>query len=678
MRKSALKIFIILLLTTLLASLLTTLLSCKAQAAVDLPEEKVTASIIYDKDEDKYLSPGMVTVIRPEEQKGEMRSLPDLLDETPGLRVIRLQGRNGYSVASVRGSTSSQVAVYVDGVLMNLHSESAVDLSSIPVDNIERVEVYRGYIPAKFGAQAMGGVINIVTKTPEKPKTEVLLGMGSFGRWKGNLSHSTVLWGGKFFASLGYETYDGNFNYWNDAGTPYNNDDDYEGERRGNSFNNTDLLLKWEDAHWKARVSWVRRNRELPLVAPNLDRPGVDQRPSALLDTDRQDFSIGRTQTSGVVNWAWEAAYTKQNRQYDSRRGSAPSQIGAAYVTKSEYDASKFEFTLNASAPLGERHFLEFLAGYSHENLDVRGDVVTEHNGISEYDTADWNIGLQDTIALDSAGSFLLTPSIRFHEIDGESHFTWQAALTKEFAPNWMIKGAYGTYARAPNMYERYGDGAFVRTSEGDLNWETGTQFDLGVIWSGTANALGEARTNVSLSAFWRDTDDLIEFFMTDPKYGRYTNIAKSEVKGVEFAAGLEWERWGFSVSATWMEGTNKTPDAGSVRYYGMALPNRPNWSASARLTRKFNKGSIFTEYQYIGENYVDSSEKVLFDARNIFNIGVKYDFSDATHLTIGVNDVFNNADDWKMRPDGYNGPTRMLWYPVEGRTYYLTLNMEF
>ena len=93
-------------------------------------------------------------------------------------------------MASVRGSTSSQVAVYVDGVLMNLGSEAAVDLSSIPVDDVERIEVYRGYVPAQFGAQSMGGVINVVTKNPRKPQTALSLGVGSFGRFKGTLSHS--------------------------------------------------------------------------------------------------------------------------------------------------------------------------------------------------------------------------------------------------------------------------------------------------------------------------------------------------------------------------------------------------------------------------------------------------------------------------------------------------------
>ncbi|MDR1472473.1 MAG: TonB-dependent receptor [Synergistaceae bacterium] len=651
-----------------------------SRAAVQLPEEEVVSSVIYDEDEDKYLSPGMVTVIRPEERAGEQRTLSDLLQEAPGIRVIRLQGRHGYSVASVRGSTSAQVAVYVDGVLMNLRSESAVDLSAIPADEVERIEVYRGYIPAQFGAQAMGGVINIVTKFPDRPETNVSLGTGSFGRYRGTLSHSARLGDGKFFGSFGYETYDGDFEYWNDNGTPYDTGDDYTGKRRGNGFENTDLMLKWQDDNWSVRGSWMRRNRDLAISAPGIDRPGVKFAPSALLDTERWDLSVGRQQSSGPVNWGWEAFYTKNEKEYD-RRSEISTGFGSDSVRKSEYDSSRAGISLNANMPIGERHFLELLAEYSDERLDVAGGMVGAHlNGISRYDMADWNLNIQDTIALDRAGAFLVTPSIRWHKMDDDDRFTWQVAVTKEFSSAWMLKGAYGTYARAPNMYERYGDGAFILPAPSGLRWESGTQFDLGVIWNGTASPLRSARSNISLSAFWRDTENLIEFIMENERRSWYENIAESEVKGVELEAAFDWERWNLALSGTWMDAINKTPgDSGGVRFNGKRLPNRPEWSGNARLTRRFGRGSAFVEYQYIGENYVDSSEKVLFDARSVVNLGVKYDLSPTTQLIAGVDDVFNEADEWRMHPDdGVNGPTRMLWYPVEGRAYYMTLNMEF
>ena len=660
--------------------ILFTLLSSIAQAAVNLPEELVTASLIHDDEDDKYLSPGAVTVIRPEERKGEQRTLPELLEDVPGLRLIKLRGRYGYSVASIRGSSSSQVAVYVDDALMNLQSEAAVDLSTIPIEEIERIEIYRGYIPAKFGAQAMGGVINIITKSPEAPLTSVSLGFGSFGRYKGALSRSDRLGDGKFFGSFGYETYDGNFDYWSDNGTPYNDADDYAGSRRHNGFTNTDLLLKWENENWRTALSFVRRNRELPGVAPGADKDESAYL-GAALDTDRWDFSLARSQASGALNWNWKVFYTSQSKEYDNKNIGSTGSIGGIGISHSEYDSTRIGVALDGSIPIGERHFLELRAEYLREQLNVKGDMIYEYfGGRDNYDSTEWNLGVQDTIALDAAGTFLITPSIRWHKLDGDSKFTWQAALTKEFSSNWMIKGTFGTYARAPNMYERFGDSAFILPPVSDLKWEEGTQYDIGVVWNGIIKPLGGARANMSLSGFMRETDDLIEFFMENPRYARYQNISKAEVKGVEIEGNLDWENWGLSFSATWMDAVNKTPDdSNSFRFDGKKLPNRPDWSATTRLTRKFNKGYAFAEYQYIGENYADASEKVVFEPRHVFNLGFGYDLSATTRITAGVNDIFDSAYDWQMNPDsGTEGPSRMLWHPVEGRSYYLTLNMKF
>ncbi|MDR1510926.1 MAG: TonB-dependent receptor, partial [Synergistaceae bacterium] len=455
--------------------------------------------------------------------------------------------------------------------------------------------------------------------------------------------------------------------------------DDYRGRRRDNGFENTDAMLKWEDAHWRARASWVRRNRDLPLAAPGRDVPGRPNNfPGALLDTTRWDLSLGREQDAGDVRWGLEVTYTEQKKKYDKR--TSHNVIGSQNISKSEYNAARLGIALDASVPLGERHFLEFLAEYSDERLNIKGDWISRNLGmLDKYDRSDRSVTLQDTISLDGAGTFLVTPSLRWHGQEDEDHLTWQIAFTKEFSPAWMLKGTFGTYARAPNMYERYGDGAFILPAEDDLVWETGSQYDIGVIWNGELREPWNARVNASLSGFWRDTDDLIEFMMDSPQFGIYANVAEAEVKGIEAEADIDWEKWNFGVSATWMEAKNRTPDTGASRSLGMWLPNRPRWAGSARVTRKFSRGSVFAEYRYTGANFADRAENVLFDSRGVINIGAKYSLSPSATLTVGVDDLFDEADDWRMYPaGGLNGPVRMLWYPVEGRSLYMTLDMEF
>jgi vitamin B12 transporter len=186
------------------------------------------------------------------------------------------------------------------------------------------------------------------------------------------------------------------------------------------------------------------------------------------------------------------------------------------------------------------------------------------------------------------------------------------------------------------------------------------------------------ANSSMILTYFGRESENLIEFDMESPNFGRYKNIADSHVNGVELEWRLAWDRWSLDMSGTYLDAVNDTPDdSGAVRFEGKRLPNRPEWAGSARLTRSFDRGSAYVEIQYTGENYGDSSEKTFFDARTVWNAGIKYSFSPRARLFIGVDDIFDTAKDWKLRPVE-NGPTRILWYPTEGRYFYATFEYLF
>lgn len=166
-------------------------------------------------DWESKLSPGTVTVIRPAEYKGEQKDLPDLLKMVPGVHVREVNGKGQYTVVTVRGSTAAQVGVFVDGVMTNLGGDAAVDISTIPVKNVERIEVYRGYIPARFGGTFIGGVINVVTKKPTKANISAELGKASFGGKSASLEVVSPLASGSLLVGLNYEAAKGDFPYHN-------------------------------------------------------------------------------------------------------------------------------------------------------------------------------------------------------------------------------------------------------------------------------------------------------------------------------------------------------------------------------------------------------------------------------------------------------------------------------
>ena len=184
----------------------------KAELAFDL--DGITVEAVRPDWETK-LSPGSVTVIRPDDYKGEQKTLPDLMRKVPGVHVREVNGKGQYTTVTVRGSTAAQVGVFVDGVLSNLGGDSAVDLSTIPVANVERIEVYRGYIPARFAGTFIGGVINIVTKKPEKADVSVEFGKSSYGGKKGAVEVTAPLGDGSLMFGTNYESSDGDFSYDN-------------------------------------------------------------------------------------------------------------------------------------------------------------------------------------------------------------------------------------------------------------------------------------------------------------------------------------------------------------------------------------------------------------------------------------------------------------------------------
>lgn len=186
-------------------------------SASDAPEFELAGITVEAKrpDWESKLSPGTVTVIRPEEYKGEQKDLPDLLKMVPGVHVREVNGKGQYTVVNVRGSTAAQVGVFVDGVMTNLGGDAAVDISTIPVKNVERIEVYRGYIPARFGGTFIGGVINVVTKKPTKANISAELGKASFGGKSASLEVVSPLASGSLLVGLNYEAAKGDFPYKN-------------------------------------------------------------------------------------------------------------------------------------------------------------------------------------------------------------------------------------------------------------------------------------------------------------------------------------------------------------------------------------------------------------------------------------------------------------------------------
>lgn len=658
--------FLVLLLSALL-------LSCSASAfaenkAYELPEEVVKGEELF---EDKtLLTSGSVTVIKPQEMQGEQKSLQELLKRVPGLHIVETRGRGAYTVATIRGSSASQVSVFVDGVLMNLGTEADVDLSAIPVQNVERIEVYRGYIPAKFAGASMGGVINIVTKKPEKQEGQVYIGGGSYGKEEAGFSYSTKIGSGKFFIGGNYDTSDGDFEYVNDNAMEFTPSEWYKTRRQNNSYKNKDILMKWDNKDWNFRFSYKDIFKDQPYKAAGNDKP--DSKRSATLDTEQSVISLARRFKTGKLDWGIKADYLWQGREFDNPENA----VGAFNHFHNEFKTNRVGFALDGALQLGDRHLLEFLGDYSNEQLEITGDKYGFLPPIAELGRDSYNLQLQDTFTLNKAGTFWLTSIVRYNYQDGKGEPSWGIGLTNKLTKNWNAKATYGTYNRAPKMYEQYGDGATIVPNEDNLLWEDGTQWDLGVGYTGNYK---DINFTADLTYFGRHSNNLIELIYRGPVLARYENIGKAEVKGVEFEGKAEWKKWELFASATYLDAKNVTE--GSVFKFrsGYELPHRPRYEGTVRLSRLFldDKLTMFGEVHYTGVNFYDSIQTVAAEKFMTTNFGLHYKFSDTLKLSAGVNDIFNKSPEVKLVPV-LNGPISMLWFPLQGRTYYATLSWYF
>ncbi len=128
------------------------------------------------------------TVIsRDEIEKSPAGDLPGLLRGQTGVISMGVANKKGKADLGIRGFGLNYIRVYLDGVPLNTANDRTVDLSLIPLEVIEKVQVIKGPAPVTYGSDAMGGIINIITRSGrDLSGTWAKVSGGSFGAWQGS------------------------------------------------------------------------------------------------------------------------------------------------------------------------------------------------------------------------------------------------------------------------------------------------------------------------------------------------------------------------------------------------------------------------------------------------------------------------------------------------------------
>jgi outer membrane cobalamin receptor len=492
-----------------------------------------TVTVYAEPDWKQLLSPGTVSVVVPENYKGEQKSVGELLESVPGLHVKTRGGSGQYTTVNVRGSTSAQVGLYIDGVPQNLGGDAAADLSLYTSENVARIEVYKGYIPVRFRGAPIGGVINIVTRKPQGQNTTLSVGARSFGGFQANGLFSGPLLAGTLLLSASRDQSDGDFpyRYWQAGYRPgdlFGNISDREKvaelmrqdrrRRKNNSHQKTDVMAKWQNEHFSIQAAWKEMDRYYPSTTQSDSyfggqSPYIDLTDDAWDPVSRRhrqqvlerDLTVGYRNDWGDLNWGVLADFKEQVQDFrwvDGRvvLDSAP-RSGELWT---HYETRRWGVTVDAAYKIGERNMLEFTGSLTRESLYMIGNdwedaQLTYHFQMqNDYEQDSLHLQLQDTITMgDDVWLTLIGRGYRvtssgvditrwspnygqptpdtytghnFNTDGGKFNMTWGVALKKNVGDNWSFKATGGTFIRYPNFYELFGDGIYLRPALYEAN----------------------------------------------------------------------------------------------------------------------------------------------------------------------------------------------------------------
>ena len=686
---------------------------------------------------ERNLSPGTISVVDVPKYDGEHKTFADMLQTVPGVYIDRVSGggTGHYTTARIRGSSASQVNIYMDGVLVNTGSEQAVNLENINMDNVERIEVYRGYIPARFAGAAMGGAINVVTKRPDKVGGKVTAGLRSFGGQKLGLETTAPLGRGSLMLAYNYDKADGDFKYtrlqqevktWKLDGFGGQIPDEVypnNRKRQNNGYENHNLFAKWQDDNWFVKLDYLNNSTERPATASRsyadltsewlpaiLDSEWVRAMRNSTVDTEKLDFSLGRRQTHKNLDWGWKVAAMRQEKTTLYTRAIT---AGQRHTGTNIFKNTALEATLDGSWRPSDRHLIDFMFTARKETMKVGFEQHDQWSSahaqdfgrffVPKYNMRDYYFQVQDTIKLDDSGSFTYTPLARAQKSEigapvdnAESWlYSYSHGLKKSYS-NWTLRGTYGSYYKTPSWYEVFGDGANVQnrwfyhrynsTWSPELYAEYGKSWDISANWTGK---VAKTDADITLTYFNRHSENLLAT-QFDPMYGAvwYINYGKGKINGIELDAKFQWRRFDLSLGVTWQDSLitkghtrdmTNTSNASGIE--GQPFPLTPEHQFNVRLDYRFPKDklSVFGEYHYISDNnwYSGSGNRSYYTELGMFNVGMKYRFNPKFNMNLGINDIANEGPKQRHYSAGmndkYNAP-----YPQQGRTYYFTLEHSF
>ena len=623
--------------------------------------------------------------VLPEAWEGRSLSAAEVLASLPGVQYTRQGGVGSFQTVSIRGVSAKNIVVCMDGIPLNDASGGAVDFGTIDLNQVEKIEVYKDRVPAKFGGRGIGGAINFVTigskpaeavlKPEDKKSGRVLLSYGSHNTWEASTQLlSRLTDSASVSASLSARHSDNDYEFESQNGTQYDPDDDYTDTRRNAEFTEYSGLFKARVLHASGVFSTLNFN----FSRSEGGNPGRDDYQTSVAGY-KGEFAQAtyRAELPQLLGWLWlEFSLTGKFEKAVSHSYYPLDHLGYASSDFLKYGAAGYSL------------IPEVLANYSGEKIEANlrlsldmsyysGRGSSKPWNLTRYATTssgDVSYNILKTLSVGGEGSALfikddihggeyvspvLTKKLKSAK-DRDVSFAGRGFVRYD-APDSRYGGSLsiGRLFRAPQLMEIYGVYPGM-VSNPDLLDESALRFEVGGYYM-----IPKSQTVIRATYFQTSVKNAI-CWINSGNFLKPLNVGKSHIRGLEAELESKPKKWFTAILRATFQ---KTEDKSEEHYYnGKMLPYEParSYYAEAKFDLPYHFDFIWTS-EYRTKIFEDRTNRVEQPAVDLHHLSLGYNPFNKTRLVFAL----RNITDEKYR----NVYTP---FPTPGREYKLTLTQGF
>ena len=459
-------------------------------------------------------------ISREEIEASQSENLAEIVANVVGLEVVDYGNTGGIKAITIRGSSPEQVLILIDGQMANDPQTGKFDLGLIPADMIEKIEIYRGPASALYGSNALGGVINIMTREGEADeKVTAAIDMGSYKTQKYAVSYQDMEEDISTFITGQYYKTDG------DRENSQLNKIAFMGKLSNKLDEQTDLdfSLRFHDY-----------NRGLP---GSTDYPS----PEAVQEDRNIDLNLNwqkREEDRDMNAFAW---FAFQRIFFDNPGmfGHTGPSIHKTYTAGFSFDTTLYNFSFSDDEDTDSDHILTW-------GGEVKSNRV-DSTDIGNQQAINGAIFIQDTWQANEDDDLKLTAGLRYdyNQLFG-GQFNPRVGLNYRLEDEVSFHASVSRAYRVPTFDDLYWPEDAYTGGNPDLVPETAWAYEAGIRY---LNEEGDMKAELNM--FLKNASQLINWAPDEAGVWRPSNIGSARVNGLELILQSELNEH-FSVQANY------------------------------------------------------------------------------------------------------------------------------